>query len=97
MQTEYNFNKSFNEPINPFLLFKNNGKIWLAGHSIMGLCSAYNHTTNPGLPMSDSRHSRARQYAKAIKNRMNAIGFIYGIHYKELSTGALWPIKNLIK
>ncbi len=76
-----------------FLLYKSNSKIWLAGHTVYGLCSAWNHATNPSRPMTDREHHRASQYARAIKNRMIRSGIVYGKDYKELSNGALWPIK----
>ena len=77
-----------------FLLYKSNSKIWLAGHTVYGLCSAWNHATNPSRPMTDREHHRANQYARAIKNRMTRAGIVYGKDYKELSNGSLWPIKH---
>lgn len=72
-----------------------NGKLWRAGKHWFGLCAAWNHATRPYVPLSDAEHKRARIYARAIMNRMNRLGFIYGVHYKELSNGALWPIKPM--
>jgi len=78
----------------PYLLYRSNGKIWLAGHHVWGLCSAWNFATKPYLPMTDSDHKRSFTYARAIKNRMARLGYQFGTHYKELSDGTLWPLKE---
>lgn len=72
--------------------YKSNGTLWRAGKSILGLCSAYNHATNPSLYMSEAEHKRSFSYARAIKTRMNRLGYQHGKHFKELSNGCLWPI-----
>jgi hypothetical protein len=77
----------------PFLLHRHKGGIWYAGQHWYGLCSAWNYATSPSRPMTDREHLKARQYAKAIKNRMTRHGYSLGVHYKELSNGALWPIQ----
>jgi hypothetical protein len=74
-----------------FLCRKSNGQIWRVGRDIWGLCSAWNHATNPSLPMFDYEHKRSIQYARAIRNRMKAQGRIANEDYKELSNGMLWP------
>lgn len=81
----------------PFLLHHANGRIWLAGNSVYSLCSAWNQSTNPSLPMTESEHNRASQYARAIRNRMKRCGYRLGDDYIELSNGALWPIINRAK
>ena len=78
-----------------FLCRRSNGSIWYAGNDIWGMCSAWNHATNPSILLDDHAHLRSAQYAKAIKNRMKKLGAIYKVHYIELSNGSLWPIKNL--
>lgn len=78
-----------------FLVHKSDGSIWKAGKDIWGLCSAWNHATNPGTFLTESDHSRASQYARAITNRMRKLGYMYKVHYIELSNGSLWPIKTL--
>lgn len=78
----------------PFIQRKSSGSIWRAGQTILGLCAAWNHATNPSLPMTDREHGKSRQYARAIKNRMTRLGIVYGKDYKELSNGSLWPIKS---
>ena len=79
----------------PFAHYKTSGQLWRAGISIMGLCSAWNHATNPARAMSDEQHKRSFTYARAIKARMARLGYQYGKHYRELSNGSLWPIKTL--
>jgi len=73
---------------------KSNGTIWRAGKSIMGLCAAYNHATEPSTYLSEHEMQRSWQYARAIKNRMKRLGFQYGRNYKELNNGAFWPLSN---
>ena len=77
-----------------FLVHKVSGRLWRAGHTVYGLCSAWNHATNPALPMTDHEHMRSNQYARAIRHRMLKLGFSHGRHFRELSTGALWPIAD---
>ena len=67
------------------------GRLWRAGRGIYGLCAAWNHATEPSRPMTDPEHSRANKYARAIRNRMNRLGFTLGREYWELSNGALFP------
>ena len=73
---------------------RSNGTIWKAGDSILGLCAAYNHATDPGAFLSEHEHKRTRQYARAIKNRMKRLGFTYGPDYTEWSNGMLWPLNR---
>ena len=76
----------------PYAQYKSNGTLWRAGHSIIGLCSAWNHATNPNLLMTDADHDRSGIYALAIMARMRRLGFAYGRDYRELSNGMLWPM-----
>ena len=78
-----------------FVQYKENGRLWPAGQTIMGLCAAWNHATDPGTFMSESDHARSYAYARAIKARMTRLGYRYGVHYKELFNGSLWPLKTL--
>ncbi len=75
----------------PFLQRHDNGKFWPAGHDIFGLCAAWNHATNPSLPMTDREYRRSSQYARAVKNRMARLGFSLGRDWIELSDGQLMP------
>jgi hypothetical protein len=77
----------------PYIQYRSNGRIWQAGRTILGLCAAYNHATNPVAMMSDSEHSRSFAYARAIKARMARLGYRHGSNYLELSNGTLWPVK----
>ncbi len=79
----------------PFCQYRANGTLWKAGHSVWGLCAAWNHATNPSKPMTDAEHERSRAYARAIKNRMQRLGITYGQHYREAADGSLWPLKTL--
>lgn len=76
----------------PYAQYRADGTMWRAGRSILGLCAAWNHATNPARPMSDKDHARSRVYARAITARMRRIGFVYGRDYRELSNGMLWPM-----
>lgn len=75
-----------------FAQYRSNGALWRAGQTIVGLCAAWNHATDPARPMSDAEHRRSHTYARAIKARMARMGYRYGVHYREMSNGALWPI-----
>lgn len=83
MQTE-------KENMHPFLSRRCNGKAYRAGFSVYGLCAAWNHATNPSLPMTDAQHRRSRQYARAIIARMRRIGYREGVHYSEWNNGSFW-------
>ncbi len=74
----------------PYAQYKTDGSLWKAGHTVFGLCSAYNHATDPGAYMGDSEHKRSFVYARAIKNRIRKLGF----KTIELSDGRLWPVKQ---
>jgi hypothetical protein len=76
----------------PFIQRKSSGRMWLAGRTILGLCAAYNHATRPSLLMTEAEHTRADQYARAVKNRLARLGFAEGLDWREMSTGSLWPI-----
>jgi hypothetical protein len=76
----------------PYAQYKANGALWRAGRSIVGLCAAWNHATNPELLMTDDDHDRSRTYARAIMARMRRLGFVIGRDYRELSNGMLWPM-----
>jgi hypothetical protein len=76
-----------------FAQYKSNGKIWPAGKTILGLCAAWNYATDPSAPMSEIDHARSFVYARAIKARMMRLGYRHGTHYRELSNGALFPVK----
>lgn len=80
----------------PYAQYKENGTLWRAGKHIFGLVAAWNHATRPYVPLTNKEHIRSNQYARAIKNRMKNIGFVYGVHYTELSNGSLWPIKDIL-
>jgi hypothetical protein len=79
----------------PFLVYKSTGQLWKAGHGIYGLCSAWNFATNPSLAMAESDHARSYAYARAIKNRMKKLGFVHGVHYREMESGQFFPLKKL--
>jgi hypothetical protein len=79
----------------PFLVYKSTGQLWKAGHGIWGLCSAWNFATNPRLAMTESDHARSFTYARAIKNRMKKLGFVHGVHYREMESGEFFPLKKL--
>ena len=76
-----------------FIQYRANGSLWQAGHTVWGLCAAYNHSTNPSIYLTDSEHKRSFTYARAIKSRMKRLGFVYGSHFNELSIGSLYPLK----
>jgi hypothetical protein len=79
----------------PFLVYKSTGQLWKAGRGIYGLCSAWNFATNPRLAMTESDHARSYAYARAIKNRMKKLGFVHGVHYREMESGEFFPLKKL--
>ena len=79
-----------------FVQYKTDGTLWRAGNTVLGLCAAWNHATNPAAPMTAEEHKKASAYARAIKNRMCRLGLKYGVHFKESSyTSALFPIRNI--
>ena len=75
----------------PYAVYHSDGTLWRAGKTVFGLCSAYNHATNPSKPMSETDHKRSFAYARAIKNRIKALNLDKNI--RELSDGSFWPIK----
>jgi hypothetical protein len=57
---------------------------------ISTLCSIYNASSCPWRLRTDHEHKRHLQRAR-IALRMIRRHFLEGIHYYELSSGALWP------
>jgi hypothetical protein len=45
--------------------------------------------------MTESDHARSYAYARAIKNRMKKLGFVHGVHYREMESGEFFPLKKL--
>lgn len=80
---------------NEFAQQRNNGAIWRAGHSVYGLCAAWNHVTRPYIPLTEDAHKRSRAYARACRNRMHREGYREGVHYKEADNGMLWPLRTI--
>lgn len=78
----------------PYVQYRANGRIWRAGRDVYGCCAAWNHATAPYRLMTESEHRVANRYARAIRNRMKRMGYVYGIHYTELSNGALFPLSR---
>ena len=54
----------------PYAQYNADGKLWRAGHTIYGLCAAWNHATNPSRLMTKDEHKRSNAYARAIRNRL---------------------------
>ena len=77
-----------------YVVYHSNGKLWKAGRHVFGLCAAYNHATNPSLFLSDADHIRSFKIARAVKNRLSNEGYVFEVHYRELSNGSLWPIRD---
>ena len=65
-------------------------------YDLGSLCAIWNEVTNPAIARTDAEHARMNRYARAIRVRMSELGFRYGVHFKELSNGALWPIERSI-
>jgi hypothetical protein len=61
-------------------------------NSLVMLCGKYNHSSAPYVLRTDHEHERARAIARECLRRINR-RFIENVHYKELSNGALWPIR----
>ena len=78
----------------PEISRRSNGKLWPAGHTVLGLCAAWNHATDPSALRTTYQHSRLNAYARAIDNRMGRLDLCAGRDYKELSSGIRWPIRR---
>lgn len=80
--------------MHPYAQYKSNGTLWRAGDSLLGLCAAWNHATNPAALMTEQQHSRSFAYARAIRARMVRLGYRLNANYVELSNGQLWPVSR---
>lgn len=77
----------------PYAQYRSDGKLWSAGSTILGLCAAWNHATNPAVLMTDDEHKRSAAYARAIKARMDRLGYRRAMDYTEDGiTGKFWPL-----
>ena len=77
-----------------YVYYTSNGSIWNIGTSIFALCSAWNMATYPARPMTGRDHHAAQRYARAIRGRMDRIGYRMGVHYDHRSDGALFPLSR---
>ena len=53
------------------------------------LISCLNTATNPAKLRTEHEHRQMRKWAKALEQRMNKMGFRYGVHYVEWPSGRL--------
>lgn len=60
--------------------------------NMIALINTYNEASSPSVPRTEEEHKvqadRARIALRSIK-----FNYVYGVDYKELSNGALWPIQ----
>ena len=77
----------------PYAQYKSDGTIWRAGKSVYGLCAAWNHATSPSRLMTEAEHNRSNVYARAIRNRMERMGYRSKTHFTWLDSGIMWPTK----
>lgn len=60
---------------------------------LIELINTYNEATDPGAYRSDEEHEVERTRARAALSAIRQY-YMYGVDYKELSNGALWPIQD---
>ncbi len=62
-------------------------------NSLIDLINTYNEASAPYVMRTDEEHAVSRQRAKIALGSIKR-NFIAGVDYRELSTGALWPIRE---
>lgn len=75
-----------------YVLYTTKGKIWSVSDGIFALCSAWNIATDPAREMTPAEYSAAQRYARAIRGRMDRLGYRLDEHYTEADDGRLSPI-----
>lgn len=75
-----------------YVLYTTAGKIWSVGTGIFALCSAWNIATDPAREMPPAEYRAAQRYARAIRGRMDRLGYRLDEHYTEADDGRLSPI-----
>jgi len=66
----------------PYAQYRSNGSLWRAGNTILGLCSAYNHATNPST-------KSLKQAEKIIKGLLQTIPKGWKVTVRERDTSII--------
>jgi hypothetical protein len=61
--------------------------------NLIALINTYNEASSPSVPRTDAEHKIERERAKIALGSIRR-SYTEGIDYKELSNGALWPIRK---
>jgi hypothetical protein len=59
--------------------------------NLVALINTWNEATSPNVPRTDAEHEVQRQRARTALQSIRR-NYVEGCDYRELSTGALWPI-----
>jgi len=62
-------------------------------NSLGTLCYRYNKASSPSKLRTDHGHRRARIVSREVNRRIDR-RYRYGIDYRELDNGALWPLRD---
>lgn len=61
---------------------------------LLSLLNTYNEATAPYKPLTDRQHENNARIARTAESELKRLGFVYGIHWRELSTGFRIPIEG---
>lgn len=61
--------------------------------NLVALINTYNEASSPSVPRTDSEHAECAQRARVALGPIRR-NYLQGVDYKELSNGALWPIRS---
>lgn len=59
--------------------------------NLIALINTYNEASSPSVPRTDEEHKVERERAKIALGSIKR-SYTFGVDYKELSNGALWPL-----
>jgi hypothetical protein len=61
-------------------------------NTLISLINTYNEASCPYVLRSDEEHKTENARAKEALSRIRR-SYVYGVDYKELSNGAMWPLQ----
>jgi len=61
--------------------------------NLVALINTYNEASSPSVPRTDEEHAIERERAKVALGSIRR-NYVLNVDYKELSNGALWPVRS---
>jgi hypothetical protein len=63
-------------------------------NNLIALINTWNESSSPSVPRTDAEHAVERARAKCALGSIRR-NYLEGVDYRELSNGALWPVREI--